>query len=140
MQKDYLILISIVGVSILILVFVAVSIGGLGEKTITGNIVFQGENKFKLGDELRGKIKLSGSFDSDEALVFFLLTKNDKVIDSKTINFEELSQYSENSESDVIEIKLEKVIDYRFDEKGNYLLRVMSPKTDNYLSKMIYVK
>ena len=84
--------------------------------SLTGNIVLNLEDNFKVGDNLKGNIIIN----KDEASYGILsLTKDDKQLITKTFNLNEIPK---NKINFGYSINLEDLIDYKFNQTGNYEL------------------
>ncbi len=82
----------------------------------TGNVIFDLEDSFKVGDNIKGDIILNKDETSYGVL---LLTKDNQPLITKTFNLNEIPK---NKISSGYSIKIEDLIDYMFEEKGNYEL------------------
>ena len=87
--------------------------------SLTGNVVFDLENNFKVGDTLKGEIVVNQGENNKAIYGMMLLTKDNNPITTKTFNLNE-GLVKDNSRKGVI--KLENLINYQFTEQGNYEL------------------
>ena len=87
--------------------------------SLTGNVVFDLENNFKIGDTLKGDIIVNQGENSEAIYGMILLTKDNQPLMTKTFNLKD-DLVKDNSVKGVI--KLENLIEYRFEERGNYEL------------------
>ncbi|MBU3912963.1 MAG: hypothetical protein KKB21_01755 [Nanoarchaeota archaeon] len=85
---------------------------------LTGNTVVNFEDNFKAGDRLTGDITINE--DETSAYGVLLLTKNNKALITKTFSLKEALIKDANSGENII--KIEDLIDYKLEEKGNYEL------------------
>ena len=88
--------------------------------SLTGNVVLDLENNFKIGDTLKGDIILNQGENNEAIYGMILLTKDNAPITTKTFNLKDDLVKEEGNGKKIL--KLEKLIDYRFEEKGNYEL------------------
>lgn len=82
--------------------------------SLTGNVVFDLEDNYKVGDILKGDIVLNQGETDNKLYGMMLLTKDKNPLATKAFNLKN------NSVKGVI--KIEDLIDYRFEESGNYEL------------------
>jgi len=88
--------------------------------SLTGSIVMDLEDNFKIGDNLRRDIIINQK-EADKAIYrLILLTKDNNPIITKTFNLKEVLNKDENSGKKFIGV--EEIIEYRFEESGNYEL------------------
>ena len=85
--------------------------------SLTGNVVFDLENNFKIGDTLKGDIILNQGENNEAIYGMILLTKDNAPITTKTFNLKD-DLVKDNSGKGVI--KIEDLINYQFTEQGNY--------------------
>ena len=85
---------------------------------LTGNVVMGLNDEFKTGDNLTGNIILNA--EESDAYGFVLLTKDNKPLITKTFNLKDTLIKDANSGENIV--KIEDLIDYSFEEKGNYEL------------------
>lgn len=85
--------------------------------SMTGNAVLDLNDSFKIGDKLTGEIVLNS--DERKAYGVLLLTKNSKPLMTETFNLEKVFRERKDGVSIV---KFEDIMDYTFEEKGNYEL------------------
>jgi len=88
--------------------------------SLTGNVVLDLENNFKIGDTLKGDIIVNQGENNEAIYGMILLTKDNFPITTKTFNLKDDLVKEEGNGKNIL--KLEKLIDYRFEEKGNYEL------------------
>ena len=86
--------------------------------SLTGNVVLDLNNDFKIGDNVQGDIILNK--EESNAYGILLLTKEDKPLITKTFNLKDISKNKISSGE--YSIKIEDLINYSFEEKGNYEL------------------
>ncbi|NCN98614.1 hypothetical protein COY00_00640 [Candidatus Pacearchaeota archaeon CG_4_10_14_0_2_um_filter_35_33] len=84
------------------------------------NIVLDIENNFKIGDPFRGDIVVTYIGTEEAVYGLILLTKNNEPIITKTFNLNDVLNKDKNSGMGII--KIEELIDYRFEEAGDYEL------------------
>lgn len=102
--------------------------------SLTGNIVLNLEDNFKVGDNLKGNIIIN----KDEASYGILsLTKDDKQLITKTFNLNEIPK---NKINFGYSINLEDLIDYKFNQTGNYELLFSVLDLDINIKKEFVVK
>ena len=132
MEKNEVLLYAITIFSLVIFAYLAFSvvtsipnIANRGFMSLTGNIVLDTEvvdieNSFKIGDYLKGDMVVT-QIETEEAVYGLIsLTKNNEPIITKTFNLKDVLNEDENSGGGVI--KIEELIDYRFEEAGDYEL------------------
>jgi len=88
--------------------------------SLTGNVVLNLENNLKIGDTLKGNIVVNQGENSEVIYGLILLTKDNVPITTKTFNLKEALDKDDLSGKDII--KIEKLIEYRFEESGKYEL------------------
>ena len=88
--------------------------------SLTGNVVLDIENNFKIGDNLKGDITLNKGENDEAVYGLILLTKGNNPIATKTFNLRDVLTKNEISGKNIV--KIEDLIEYRFEEKGNYEL------------------
>ncbi|MCF7900558.1 hypothetical protein K9K77_03545 [Candidatus Babeliales bacterium] len=88
--------------------------------SLTGNVVFDLENNLKIGDALNGDIVINQGETDNGLYGMMLLTKDNNPITTKTFNLKEVLNKDENSGKKFI--RIEEIIEYRFEESGNYEL------------------
>jgi len=86
--------------------------------SLTGNVVLDLNNDFKIGDNAHGDIILNK--EESNAYGVLLLTKEGKPLITKTFNLRDISKNKITSGE--YSIKIEDLINYSFEEKGNYEL------------------
>ena len=86
--------------------------------SLTGNVVIDLEDNFKIGDDIYGDIILTEK-DTD-VYGIILLTKDSEPIITKTFNLNDISKSKIDSKKFLI--KIEDLINYSFGEKGSYEL------------------
>ena len=86
-------------------------------KSLTGNVVFDLSDQFKIGDKLVGEIIITQ--EESTAYGVLLLTKEDKSLITKTFNLNEVPKTKLGSGYSV---NLDDLIDYDFEESGRYEL------------------
>ena len=126
MEKRESILYLIIGVSFIFLIVISTilltkipNIANEKFMSLTGNVVFDLENNFKVGDTLKGEIVVNQGENNKAIYGMMLLTKDNNPITTKTFNLNE-GLVKDNSRKGVI--KLENLINYQFTEQGNYEL------------------
>ncbi len=126
MEKRESILYLIIGVSFIFLIVISTilltkipNIANEKFMSLTGNVVFDLENNFKIGDTLKGDIIVNQGENSEAIYGMILLTKDNQPLMTKTFNLKD-DLVKDNSVKGVI--KLENLIEYRFEEQGNYEL------------------
>jgi hypothetical protein len=87
--------------------------------SLTGNVVFDLENNFKIGDILKGDIIVNQGENNESIYGMILLTKDNIPITTKTFKLKD-DLIKNNSGKGII--KIEDLIGYRFNETGNYEL------------------
>ncbi|OIO80131.1 hypothetical protein AUJ84_04420 [Candidatus Pacearchaeota archaeon CG1_02_32_132] len=96
------------------------NIANRGFMSLTGNIVLDIENSFKIGDYLKEDMVVT-QIETEEAIYGLRsLTKDNKPIITETFNLKDFLNKDKNSGRGVI--KIEELIDYRFEEAGDYEL------------------
>jgi hypothetical protein len=124
MEKRIIMLYAITLISLMAFIYIisgAMSkIPNMSDKKImglTGNVVLGLEDSFKVGDRLTGEIILT----KEESDVYgvILLTKDNEPLITKTFNLKDISKNKINSG---YSIKIEDLVEYIFEEKGNYEL------------------
>ena len=86
--------------------------------SMTGNIVLNLEENYKIGDKLSGELIINSNDLNKYGIL--LLTKDDKPILSQTFNLNNIPKNKINSNQ--YSIKIEDLVDSKFDEKGSYEL------------------
>jgi len=109
-------------IAIVCIIFVSVSkIPSISDKkfmSLTGNVVLNFTDNFNVGDHASGKIVITR--EESNAYGILSLTKDGKTLAIKTFNLKELPKIKLDSGEYSIEIS--DLIDYTFEEKGNYEL------------------
>jgi len=88
--------------------------------SLTGNVIVGLENNFKVGDTLKGDIIVNQKEINESIYGMILLTKDNNPIITKTFNLKNVLTKDENSGEKFI--RVEEIIEYRFEESGNYEL------------------
>ena len=88
--------------------------------SLTGNAVLDLENNFKIGDTLKGDIIANQGENSEAIYGMILLTKDNQPLMTKTFNLKDDLVKEESNGKNIL--KLENLIEYRFEERGNYEL------------------
>jgi len=88
--------------------------------SLTGNVVLDLEDNFKIGDTLKGDIVVNQGEIKEAIYGMILLTKDNAPITTKTFNLQEVLVKEESNGKNIL--KIEKLIEYRFEEGGNYEL------------------
>ena len=88
--------------------------------SLTGNVIVDLENNFKVGDTLKGDIIVNQKEINESIYGMILLTKDNNPIITKTFNLKNVLTKDENSGEKFI--RVEEIIEYRFEESGNYEL------------------
>ena len=88
--------------------------------SLTGNVIVGLENNFKVGDTLKGDIIVNQKETNESIYGMILLTKDNNPIITKTFNLKNVLTKDENSGEKFI--RVEEIIEYRFEESGNYEL------------------
>jgi|GEM_PF-3608904 len=88
--------------------------------SLTGNVVLDLEDHFKIGDTLKGDIIVNQKETNESIYGMILLTKDNDPIIIKTFNLKEVLNKNENSGGKFI--RVEEMIEYRFEESGSYEL------------------
>ncbi len=88
--------------------------------SLTGNVVLDLENNFKIGDTIKGDIVVNQGENNEAIYGMILLTKNNAPITTKTFNLKDDLVKEESNGKNIL--KIEKLIEYRFEESGNYEL------------------
>jgi len=88
--------------------------------SLTGNVVLDLENNFKIRDPLKGDVVVNQGEVSEVIYGMILLTKDNEPIITETFNLRDVLIKEESSGKNII--KIEELIEYRFEEKGNYEL------------------
>jgi hypothetical protein len=86
--------------------------------SLTGNAVLDLGDSFKVGDNIKGNIIINK--DETNAYGILLLTKDDKPLITKTFNLNEIPK--NKIDAGKYSIKIEDLIDYKFNQTGNYEL------------------
>jgi len=86
--------------------------------SLTGNVVIDLEDNFKIGDDIHGDIILTEKDTNVYGII--LLTKDGEPIITKTFNLKDISKSKIDSKKSLI--KIEDLINYSFGEKGSYEL------------------
>lgn len=130
-------IISIMGVGYIFLGGVSKNSGISGNTfvSLAGNAVLDLEDNFKIGDNLTGNIILNE--EESDAYGLILLTKDNQPILTETFNLKEIPKTKINSENSV---KIEDLIDYQFEEKGNYEFMFSVLDLDIKIQKEFVVK
>ncbi|MFH1359212.1 MAG: hypothetical protein ABIH37_04960 [archaeon] len=106
--------------------------------SLTGNVVFDLENNFKIGDTLKGDIVVNQGETKETIYGMILLTKDNAPIITKTFNLKDFLIKDESSGKNII--KIEELIEYRFEERGNYELLFSILDLDINIKKEIIVE
>ena len=104
--------------------------------SLAGNVVFNVEDNYKVGDNIKGNIIINK--DETNAYGVLLLTKDNQPLITKTFNLNEIpkNQISSGQYS----IKIEDFIDYKFNQTGNYELLFSVLDLDINIKKEFVVK
>jgi len=106
--------------------------------SLAGNIILDLEGNFKVGDVFKGNIIIiSQKETNDTTYGIVLLTKDNAPILTETFNLKDFL-IRDNSGKDFI--KIEDLINHRFEEKGNYELLFSVLDLDINIEKEILVK
>lgn len=89
---------------------------------LTGNILLDLKDNFEKGENLTGKLNLKLTDIPEDALAIILLTKDNKGIESQIISVKKLKENSVQINVETYSIELEKIINYTFEEPGQYEL------------------
>jgi len=132
MKKGKLVLYFVVLIIILVLIFV-----GFNSINLTGNVLLEFEKDFKVGEKLTGPLTLTiekGDSLSKDTPILLSLIKGNEVLRVETLTLEEFvtksssqgvfkkSQEYVYEENTVHVVDIGRVIDYTFEESGNYQL------------------
>lgn len=104
--------------------------------SLAGNVVFNLEDNYKVGDNIKGNIIINK--DETNAYGVLLLTKDNQPLITKTFNLKDIpkNQISSGQYS----IKIEDFIDYKFNQTGNYELLFSVLDLDINIKKEFVVK
>lgn len=121
----------------------------------TGNVIVEYQESFKLNEQLTGKLSLSieqGDSIEADTPILISLTKQDKVIDVKTMSLKEFIALSDNptppttrdgkeyyETPKTYNVDISKIIEYTFVESGEYELTFNILKIDVTIRKIITV-
>jgi len=129
-------------IAIIYIVFGAVSkIPNIADErftSLTGNIILDLEDNLKVGESLNGNIAISWKETNDTVYGMILLTKDNNPIITETFNLKEVLNKDENSEKKFI--RVEEIIEYQFEEKGNYEILFSVLDLDINIKKEILVE
>ena len=122
MEKRESILYLITGISFVFLIIISSKLLIKNPNTtnkkfmgLTGNVAFKLNENFKVGDKINGTIIVNSRKNNKTIYGLVLLTKGNESIIAKTFNLNETF-----SKGNII--KIEDLIDYKFEESGNYEL------------------
>lgn len=93
------------------------SISDNKDLSLSGNSVYNLKDNFNVGDKLTGDITIAKK--ESDAYGDILLAKNNKPLATNTFNLKSIPQYNMGSG---YSIKIEDLMNYTFEEKGNYQL------------------
>jgi len=103
---------------------------------LAGNVIFNVEDNYKVGDNIKGNIIINK--DESNAYGVLLLTKDNQPLITKTFNLNEISKNQISSGQ--YSIKIEDLIDYNFNQTGNYELLFSVLDLDINIKKEFVVK
>ena len=106
--------------------------------SLTGNVVLDLEDHFKIGEVLKGDVAVNYGETNNEIYGMILLTKDNAPITTKTFNLQDVLVKEESNGKNIL--KIEKLIEYRFEEGGNYELLFSVLDLDINLKKRIIVE
>jgi hypothetical protein len=106
--------------------------------SLTGNVVLDLEDHFKIGEVLKGDVAVNYGETDNEIYGMILLTKDNNPIITETFNLKEVLNKDENSGKKFI--RIEEIIEYRFEESGNYELLFSVLDLDINLKRRIIVE
>jgi len=145
MEKKEVLTYAITLLSLVIFAYLAFSvvtnipnIANKGFYSLTGNIVLDIENNFKIGDSLKGNMVVTQGETEEAIFGLISLTKNNEPIITETFNLKDVS--NEDKNSGIRTIKIEELIDYRFEEAGDYELFFSVLDLDINIKKRFVVK
>jgi hypothetical protein len=125
MEKREVMLYVITIISFIVFIYIifgAVSkIPSISDKkfiSMTGNVVINLENNYKIGDNLDGELIINSNELNKYGIL--LLTKDNEPILTETFNLNDIPKNKINS--DQYSVKIRDFADYKFEEKGNYEL------------------
>ena len=105
--------------------------------SLTGNVVLNLDNNFKIGDTLKGDIVVNQGENSEAIYGLILLTKDNSPIITETFNLKNVL-VKDNFGKNII--KIEDLINYQFTEPGDYELLFSVLDLDINIKKEILVK
>lgn len=105
--------------------------------SLTGNVVLNLDDDFKIGDTLKGDIVVNQGENSEAIYGLILLTKDNSPIITETFNLKNVLVKDDFGKNIV---KIEDLIEYRFEEKGDYELLFSVLDLDINIKKEILVK
>lgn len=85
---------------------------------LTGNAIIDFGNNFKVGDNVTGDIILNQK--KQDVYGMILLTKDSKEMVTRTFNLKDVMTKDKNPGENIV--KIENLINYKFEENGNYEL------------------
>lgn len=86
--------------------------------SLTGNAILGSNNNFQVGENIKGNIIINK--EESNAYGILLLTKENKQLVTKTFSLKDISK--RELDSGKYFIRIEDLINYSFEEKGNYEL------------------
>jgi hypothetical protein len=107
-------------ISILTILITTISVTNIGER-ITGNLVLDINREIVPGDNLSGflKINLNSEDIKKDYPILFFISKNDTILTAETLTLSELIKDPKKISNTYV-IKLEDLMDYNFEESGEY--------------------
>lgn len=130
----------IIAVSFFVLIFLLFSVVGIEKMDLTGNIISDMGETVSVGDSLKGVVEFGLDLETieNDFPVIFLMTKDSSVVFVETL---ELSFVLENSElrDGRYFLNLEDLVDYSFDEAGDYEFLISILDVNFVFEKNFYV-
>ena len=109
----------------------------------SGLVVSEFPDEFKLGDNLSGNLIIEIEKNvavTKETPVLIILHKEEEIITSKTLRFEEFLALAEKNSIDIYSLKINKIINYQFIQPGKYEILFYIPKIDLAVKETFLIK